>query len=252
MTEVEITDVCSEIASMMISCGAEIYRVEDTAERICSAYGFNDAEIYATPANFIISIKDSDGRAYTDSKALKGRETNLDRVGKLNELSRYICKHTPPHSEIMRKIENISERKTYKIGVIYASYMVVGASFAIYYGAMASEAFFAALLAALIKFLDDRLRRLRSSTFLSSVVCSMAVAFLAVIISKIGIVPRYDCIIIGAFMTMVPGVAMTNCMRDFISGDFFSGIYTLTEALLTAVGMAVGAGVAVAAAAAFS
>lgn len=46
---------------------------------------------------------------------------------------------------------------------------------------------------------------------------------------------------------MFPGVALTNCMRDFISGDFISGIYTLTEAVLIAVGMAVGAGSAVAA-----
>ena len=48
-------------------------------------------------------------------------------------------------------------------------------------------------------------------------------------------------------MALVPGVALTNCMRDFISGDFISGIYTLTEAVLIAVGMAVGAGSAVAA-----
>ncbi len=63
-----------------------------------------------------------------------------------------------------------------------------------------------------------------------------------------GAVPHFDKMIIGAATTMVPGVAITNCMRDFISGDFYSGIYSLTEALLTAIGLAVGSGTALAAA----
>ena len=48
-------------------------------------------------------------------------------------------------------------------------------------------------------------------------------------------------------MTMVPGITLTNCMRDFIAGDFLAGLYTMTEALLIAIGMAVGAAAAIAA-----
>lgn len=63
MTETEVTDICSEIASLMISSGAEIYRVEDTTARICRAYGYDRAEIYATPVNFIITVKDKKGES---------------------------------------------------------------------------------------------------------------------------------------------------------------------------------------------
>ena len=61
-------------------------------------------------------------------------------------------------------------------------------------------------------------------------------------------VNAFDKVIISSFMTLVPGVAITNCMRDFIAGDLLAGIYNLTEALLIAAGMAVGAGVVIAAA----
>ena len=54
-------------------------------------------------------------------------------------------------------------------------------------------------------------------------------------------------VIIGVLMTMVPGITLTNCMRDFIAGDFLAGLYTMTEALLIAIGMAVGAAAAIAA-----
>ncbi len=248
MTEKELTGICSELAFMLIRYGAEIYRVEDTISRICHAYGHEEAEIYSTPANFIITVKDSENNPITDSKSISGRETNLDRVGSINELSRYICSKKPSAEKIYKHIEEIKSRPVYSTPVKYISYFVVGTAFAVFYGAWGLEAVFGGLLALLVRFIEGRLRSVKASTFLNTTVCSLAVSLLAVGLCRLGIVPRFDRMIIGAAMTMVPGVAMTNCMRDFISGDFISGIYTMAEALLTAAGMAVGAGSAVAAA----
>lgn len=247
MTEIQLTNICSEIARLMIKYGAEIYRVEDTISRICRSYGHEEAEIYATPANFIITVKDKNNIPVTDTKAIKGRETNLDRVGRINELSRYICSKTPSAENIWEKLEAIKCRPTYSNAVIFISYFVTGAAFTVFFGGTALEALFGALLAVVIKAAEHMLVRIKASTFLKAVLCSAIVSFLAVGICRMGFVPRFDKMIIGASMCLVPGVAMTNCMRDFISGDFLSGIYTMTEALLTAAGMAVGAGSAVAA-----
>lgn len=247
MNEIQLTGICAEIARLMIIYGAEIYRVEDTIARICRAYKHEEAEIYATPANFIITVKDKNNVPYTDSKSISGRETNLDRVGKINELSRFICSEKPGADVILRKLEQIKERKTYSPTVIYISYFISGAAFTLFFNGTPIEALFGGLLGLVINFITVRLQRVKASAFLNAVACSMAISLLAVIINYIGFVPRFDKMIIGASMALVPGVALTNCMRDFISGDFISGIYTLTEALLIAVGMAVGAGSAVAA-----
>lgn len=247
MTEVQITGICAEFARMMIIYGAEIYRVEDTISRICTSYGFENAEIYTTPANFIITVKDKNGVPFTDSKSITGRETNLDRVGRLNELSRMICRVKPDAETIQRNLDEVRCRKTYHPLIVIASFFVVGLAFTIFFGGSWYEAIFGGLLALVIKFITDKLNKVRASTFLNAVVCSMAISLIAVGLHTLGVIPAFDKMIIGASMTLVPGVAMTNCMRDFISGDFISGIYTMTEALLTAVGLAVGAGSAVAA-----
>lgn len=247
MNEIQLTGICAEIARLMIIYGAEIYRVEDTIARICHAYNHDEAEIYATPANFIITVKDKNNTPYTDSKSISGRDTNLDRVGRINELSRFICAQKPSAEVIIHKLELIKERKTYSPAVIYISYFFTGAAFTLFFEGTPLEALFGGLLGLVINFITEKLRKVNASAFLNAFVCSMAVSLLAVVISYIGFVPRFDKMIIGASMALVPGVALTNCMRDFISGDFISGIYTLTEALLIAVGMAVGAGSAVAA-----
>lgn len=247
MTETEITGICAEIARMMIAYGAEIYRVEDTVFRICCAYGCSGAEIYATPANFMITVKDSAGTPYTDSKTVSGRETNLDRVGKINELSRFICAERPSAQVINHRLEAIKARRTYSPFQICISYFIVGTAFTVSFGGDLREAVFGGLLALVINFITVSLRKVKASAFLNAVVSSAVISIIAAALNYMGVVQNFDKMIIGASMCLVPGVALTNCMRDFISGDFLSGIYTLTEALLISVGMAVGAGSAVAA-----
>ena len=110
MTEIQLTEICAEFAIMLVSYGAEIYRTEDTIRRICTAYGHKNAEIYVTPANFIITVKSPDGVPITNSKNVSGRNTNLDRVGKLNELSRFICRMKPDAETIQKHLDTIRHR----------------------------------------------------------------------------------------------------------------------------------------------
>ena len=53
-----------------------------------------------------------------------------------------------------------------------------------------------------------------------------------------------DKIIIGSIMLLVPGLALANAMRDFISSDTVTGISRATEAILVATGLAIGVAIA--------
>ena len=43
-------------------------------------------------------------------------------------------------------------------------------------------------------------------------------------------------------MPLLPGLAMTNAIRDSMQGDLISGLVRGTEAIIIAIGLAVGAG----------
>jgi len=49
-----------------------------------------------------------------------------------------------------------------------------------------------------------------------------------------------DTIIIGAIMPFVPGLILTNAVRDFIYGDLLSGSSRFFEAILVGTSVAVG------------
>ena len=59
---------------------------------------------------------------------------------------------------------------------------------------------------------------------------------------NLGFVNEIDKTIIGSIMLLVPGLAITNAIRDTIAGDFLAGITKAFEAVLVAVSIAVGTG----------
>ena len=46
--------------------------------------------------------------------------------------------------------------------------------------------------------------------------------------------------ILGMLMNLVPGIALTNAMREFIAADLISGMIKFAEAVVTAIGIAIG------------
>ena len=83
--------------------------------------------------------------------------------------------------------------------------------------------------------------RLQLHPFLRNIVVSGLSAFLAGAFHHVFPDAKMDLIIIGTFMLQVPGVLMTNGVRDILSGDYIAGFLSLMEAGMVAIAMAIGA-----------
>ena len=55
-----------------------------------------------------------------------------------------------------------------------------------------------------------------------------------------------DIVIVSAIMPIVPGVAITNAIRDTLQGDYLSGCARILEAFLKAASIALGVGIGMA------
>lgn len=248
MTSKELLSLTSQIGTMLLENGAEIYRVEDSVVRIAEAYGYKQGEqfeVFAIPPTIIITVQDKDGTPLTAHRNTRTRINNLDRVDRLNNLSRFICSEKPDFATVNNFLSQIKKRKTYPFYAVIISYAVIGATFALFFGGGWREAVAGGIIAAVIFLIEKAVTKIRPSVFFMSLLCSLFTAAAAVLCYYHGLTTEYDSVIIGAAMTLVPGVTITNCMRDFIAGDFIAGLYTLIEALLVAIGMAVGAAFAI-------
>ncbi len=240
MTTQEVIKSAISIGRRLLENGAEIYRVEESIRRICFAYGVESVDIYAIPSNIIVSVLNEKGEFFTQNKQIFPNEIDLNKVDKLNNLSRFICKNKPKFQEINEKILEIDQEKGYNQIIISVCYFVISAVFALFFKGNLYDAFCSGIIGLMIKYMLDILLKYKTNTVFTNIICSFFGSVLAILFTKIGLGENYDKIIIGTIMLLVPGLVLTNAMRDFITGDLVTGISRLIEAILIAVGIAIG------------
>ena len=69
------------------------------------------------------------------------------------------------------------------------------------------------------------------------------VSYTHLLLVRAGLGNNVDLVTIGVLMLLVPGVALTNAMREIVAGDTYSGLSRTAEAILIAMGIALGAAV---------
>ena len=104
----------------------------------------------------------------------------------------------------------------------------------------AGVAFFCALVAQLL-FLIPRLKN--AHPFIMTFLASFMLTIPAVMFTQLTGLGSLNFILIGAIFPLLPGLSLTNAIRDTVMGDLISGTVRLVETLLIALGIAGGVGV---------
>lgn len=239
----EVLSIATTIGFDLLKHGAEVYRVEETISRICSAYGYEDSHIFAIGSNITASVFDG-GVTRTETRRIKVRGINLDKIDKLNDLSRKVCNETPDLSSVRDYIKEIEQKSVYPLWVMILADAVISASFALFFGGFVKEAAFAFFAGAIARIFSTMAGKLSNHNYSKIALSSFVVAAVAYSSSICFENVHGDVIVIGAIMTLVPGIAVTNALRDLFSGDTITGITAFTESILVAVAIAIGVAVA--------
>lgn len=237
----KLLELTLDIGRALLENGAETYRVEESISRIMTAYGVSKTEVFAIPACIITSISD-DAENLTKVERITQRSTNLDRVTRLSNLSRLICETKPDMHTIRMELDRIMAQPTYPFFLQMAAFMLVASAFTVVLGGDIRAGLAAALCGLCTKPVIDLLVRFQTNIFFTNIIGGALIAAIALVAARFGLSSQVDLIIIGTLMNLVPGVAITNSMRDIIAGDFVSGLTKLTEAVIIAVAIALGTG----------
>ena len=234
-----------ELGYRLMVSGAEIYRVEESVTRILHAYGAPQGEVFAIYNCIILSCTTPAGRPVSHMRRVGSHGTDLTKMEEYNALCRQICRETPSLQEVRRQMDGIAGGKTYSRRVLVAAYFLGAWAFTLFFKGTLLDALCGGICGVVIFACLQFLDRFHTNPFFQNIVASAVSAFLALILVLAGLGENSDRIIIGAFMTLTPGVALTNTMRDIMAGDLVAGVSKLAEALLTATAIALGTGVAV-------
>ncbi|ENZ01887.1 hypothetical protein HMPREF1092_01121 [Clostridium thermobutyricum] len=227
--------------TLMLQSGAETYRVEETICRICNSYDIDSAESFVTPTGIMVSIC-ANNQTYSLVTRISSRGVNLHRIEEINALSRYITSNSPDFDFIEKELEKISEEKRYSDPTTIFFSALAAACFSWLFGGNWNDFAVTFFIGGFIKILSIKFYKLQINDFFINLICAGVSALLAIIAMNLGFVNEIDKTIIGSIMLLVPGLAITNAIRDTIAGDFLAGITKAFEAVLVAVSIAVGTG----------
>ena len=227
----------------MLVAGAEVNRVEDSVERMISAYGcpFDRVNVFIITTNIQTTFEDPDGNIITQIRRVKRNDTNFDRLDYLNNLSRYICENTPDLDEIRARYLEVMARPQHTLHVKYLSAAMVAGAFTVFFGGSFFDGLCAFLIGLLMVFLQRYLRKLNENQLALTFTTAFISSLVTVILFSGGLA-NMNYILIGQIMLLIPGLALTNSVRDMLLGDIATGSVRLLNALVTA--GAIGLGVA--------
>ena len=219
----EILQVAMLAGQMILENGGETYRVEETIWRICKIYGAEQAESFATPTGIMASICHG-GKIYSLTRRVSKRTVDLNKIDKVNDLSRSIASKNLSVDDFKNELNKINKVEAYPQMLIIIFSAFGAGSFSVLFGG------------------TFKWSEIGINAFFINSICSGITALLAIILFKLGIASQLNQTIIGAIMLLVPGLAITNAIRDTMSGDLLSGVIRASEAFLVAIAIAVGTG----------
>lgn len=229
-----------DIAEEMLVAGAEVSRIEDSVTRMCIAYGCDRVNVFVITSNIQVTMEDPNGEIITQIRRVIRNDTNFDRVDYLNDLSRYVCANLPSDEELHRKIDEVLERKQQPFYVGLISGAVIGASFAVFFGGNLSDALASGIVGLLTVLLNRRIGKFSQNPLAVVFAVSFLAGLLSVLTVYLGIGEHTDKIMIGVIMLLIPGIALTNGVRDMLTGDIAAGMLRVANAVLIATAIACG------------
>ena len=229
-----------DIGEQMLLSGAEVHRVEESIIRMCAAFGVKKTDVFIITSSMVVTIRTFDDKSYTQTRRILSAGTNFEKLHKLNELSRKICQSNLSEEEIRAALKSAVSCKVYPFWLECLSYAVIAGAFTLFFGGglneMAISFIVGAVVCGAITLIEKAISNKMFSKFISAAIATL-LAFLSV---KAGFIHNVDKVIIGNIMSLIPGIGLTNALRDLFTGDSIAGLLRSIEAVLTALAIAAG------------
>ena len=240
MTHEQLLTCALDIGEQMLISGAEAGRVETAIRYICTAYGCVRTDVFTITSSIVVSVAAADGSRVTQTRRITGTHTDLTRLHRLNNLSRDICANVPDYAYVRAQLEEICENKTFPLWLEALASALIGGSFAVFFGGSLIDGLVAAALGFGLRYCTWILQHVAMNQIFVNVVASFLLSVSAILLVRTGLGQDVNKIIIGNIMLLIPGIALTNSLRDMISGDIMTGFLRFFDAVLVAAAIAAG------------
>ncbi len=229
-----------DIGEQMLISGAEVHRVEESISRMCYAFGAIRVDVFIITTSMVVTVHTSDNKTYTQTRRVTSTNTNYEKVHHLNQLSREICEKHLTADEIESKLNDAVNCKKFPIWLEFICYSAIAGAFTLFFGGSVIEALVSLTVGVIVRLGTFFFDKIISNNFFRKFFSTVMATFLASLAVEFRLIESVDMIIIGNIMPLIPGIGLTNALRDLFAGDSIAGLLRTLDAVLTALAIAAG------------
>lgn len=238
-----VIDVVMLAGTILLKSGSEIHRVEDTMIRIAHSQGILDCNVLAMPAAIFFSIENTN---ISRMKRVTSSSYNIEKVCDVNQISRQIVAGDLDLDRAFHALKTLEKQS-----LPYTKLQVTTAAtlsapfFSIMFGGNVFDALGAGVATLFGFSFSLYVEKFIRIPFVTAFAGAFVFGLFAQLWSRYsGFPSTADLIIAGSVMPFVPGIALTNAVRDIMTNHINSGMSKMFESLL--ITLALGAGTTVA------
>ncbi len=228
--------------TLLLESGAEIRRVEDTMIRMArNIPEVFEADSYVTLTGIMFSMT-TKNQTYTKICRVHSAQVNLNQIDRINNLSRKMASQVYSIDEIEEELIQIKNEKRPPFYQTLLFSAISASAFSLFFDGGLIEAAIAFFIGCAIRIVNTLCEKYRLNSFLNTSFAAAVATLITIWIYRFYKDFNFNIVIISGFMLLVPGLAITNAIRDTIAGDTLSGLARATDAFLCAVAIAAGSG----------
>ncbi|OPJ62600.1 threonine/serine ThrE exporter family protein [Clostridium oryzae] len=238
-----VSEIALTAGTILLENGAETYRIEKTISSICDAYGI-EAECLAISNGVILSIKGEDSKCITSMKKVDNRNIDLYRIELINSFSRNLKKTPLTFDEAKQVLDDIKNAPNFNLPVRIAASCMTGFIYTLFFNGSIADGICSIVICLFTYILIDKLSKLGLFQFTEYYIAGAVIGFASLFASMSFSYISERNVITGSIMIVLPGVLLTNGIKDVIYGHFSSGISDFFRAIVIIAAIAAGVGTA--------
>lgn len=229
----------------LLKNGAEIFRVDETIQRICKRYHVEEVDTFVLSHAIFINAERDGEEVYSKIKHVPLSSANLAIVAEVNDLSRKITAGMISLDEAIEELDQIEHMPAKKKSHLIVAAGAGASAFGYLLGASAMESICAFFIGCILYIWVLFAGKHRLSKIIINIFGGILITTMAVLMYVfVPVSMQIDGMIIAGIMPLVPGAAFVNAIRDIADSDFLSGTVRMIDALLVFVYIATGVGIA--------
>ncbi len=227
-----VIDTALLAGRIMIEGGSEIYRVEDTMRRIVKTATGEDCQIFATITGVLITLNGADVTRFSQ---INKRGIDMEKINLVNRFSRSFQAQELTLLELRRQLSHLDRNlPNFPLWLRILGAGLQGMFLMIIFTQTHDWVdmpltFIASAIGYTVAELLGRVSRIRIAQEFTA---SLTLALVTVLGVRMGLGSNINNVLIGAVMPLVPGLPLTNALRDLIEGNLIAGTERAFEAMV--------------------